>query len=42
MTTVILSDEQLDELVRRLAKELAPRVVLPPAGGLEEAVGEGK
>ena len=40
--TVTLSEEQLDEVVRRLAKELAPKVAPPPAGGLEEAMEGGK
>ena len=40
--TVTRSEEQLDEVVRRLTKELAPKVVSPPTGGLEEAMGEGK
>ena len=40
--TVTLSEKQLEEVVKRLAKELAPKVVPPPAGGLEEAIGGGK
>ena len=36
--TVTLSEEQLDEVVRHLVKELAPKVVSPPAGRLEEAM----
>ena len=40
--TLTLSEKQLHEVVRRLVKELTPKVVFPPANGLEVAMGGGK